>query len=67
MNNAYLCFIIALSAAVSGIGINHFDIGGFTTQPPALKRSEELLLRSAEYAIFTPIMRTHLGKYHRLL
>ena len=55
----------ALSMAMSGMTLTHFDIGGFTTfaqfQPP-LVRSEELLLRSAEMAVFTPVFRSHEGK-----
>ncbi|KAK3103572.1 hypothetical protein FSP39_020217 [Pinctada imbricata] len=52
----------ALSAGMVGIGMSHFDIGGYTTFGSlGLKRSEELLLRSAEMAIFTPVMRTHEG------
>ncbi|KAG0726067.1 Sulfoquinovosidase [Chionoecetes opilio] len=53
--------IAALSLAVSGMGVTHFDIGGYTTQAPVLARSKELLLRSTEYAVFTPVMRTHEG------
>ncbi|XP_037082487.1 sulfoquinovosidase-like [Pollicipes pollicipes] len=53
--------VSALSLAVTGCGLNHFDIGGYTTQQPFFWRSEELLLRSAEYALFTPVMRTHEG------
>ncbi|XP_071524463.1 sulfoquinovosidase-like [Panulirus ornatus] len=53
--------VAALSLGLSGMGVTHFDIGGYTTQPPVLKRSKELLLRSAEYAVFTPVMRTHEG------
>ncbi|KAK4292347.1 hypothetical protein Pmani_034878, partial [Petrolisthes manimaculis] len=53
--------VAALSLAVSGMGVSHFDIGGYTTQAPAIMRSKELLLRSAEYAVFTPVMRTHEG------
>ncbi|XP_037038410.1 sulfoquinovosidase-like [Bradysia coprophila] len=55
----------AFSAAFSGMGLFHFDIGGFTTKEALnlinLTRSKELLLRSAEYAVFTPVMRTHEG------
>ncbi|CAL8100162.1 unnamed protein product [Orchesella dallaii] len=52
----------ALSAGMSGMGLSHFDIGGFTTlYILGLVRRKELLLRSAEYAVFTPIMRTHEG------
>ncbi|XP_043199030.1 sulfoquinovosidase-like [Amphibalanus amphitrite] len=53
--------VSALSLAIAGCGLNHFDIGGYTTQRPFFVRSEELLLRSAEYAVFTPVMRTHEG------
>ncbi|KAJ6636223.1 Sulfoquinovosidase [Pseudolycoriella hygida] len=55
----------AFSAAFSGMGLFHFDIGGFTTIEALnlidLTRSKELLLRSAEFAVFTPVMRTHEG------
>ncbi|XP_050728343.1 sulfoquinovosidase-like isoform X2 [Eriocheir sinensis] len=53
--------IAALSLAMSGMGVTHFDIGGYTTQAPVLARTKELFLRSAEYAVFTPVMRTHEG------
>lgn len=47
------------------MGLFHFDIGGFTTKAALnlvnLTRSKELLLRSAEFATFTPVMRTHEG------
>ncbi|KAA0194877.1 hypothetical protein HAZT_HAZT008440 [Hyalella azteca] len=52
--------VAALSLGLSGMGFTHFDIGGYTTQPPMV-RTQELFLRSAEYAVFTPVMRTHLG------
>ncbi|KAL4227121.1 hypothetical protein ACF0H5_015094 [Mactra antiquata] len=57
----------ALNLGMSGIGITHFDIGGYTTASQykalgfALVRTEELLLRSAEAAIFTPMFRSHEG------
>ncbi|ODN02052.1 Alpha-glucosidase YihQ [Orchesella cincta] len=52
----------ALSAGMSGMGLSHFDIGGYTTLSVlGLVRRKELLLRSAEYAVFTPVMRTHEG------
>ncbi|XP_076469178.1 sulfoquinovosidase-like [Babylonia areolata] len=54
----------ALSLAMSGLTLTHFDIGGFTTFAsftPPLVRSEQLLLRSAEMAVFTPVFRTHEG------
>ena len=57
--------VAALSLAVSGMGLSHSDIGGYTAVPqiPVLGpvRSKELLLRWAEYAAFTPVMRTHEG------
>ncbi len=48
----------ALSAGMVGIGVSHSDVGGFTSLF-AKKRSKELLLRWAEHAAFTPIMRSH--------
>ena len=62
----------ALSLGMTGISRVHFDIGGYTTfvgQIPVLGnkvdvnmvRTKELFLRSAELAVFTPIMRTHEG------
>ncbi|XP_042871791.1 sulfoquinovosidase-like [Penaeus japonicus] len=53
--------VAALNLGLSGMCVTHFDIGGYTTQPPVLQRSKELFLRSAEYAVFTPVMRTHEG------
>ncbi|XP_070561505.1 sulfoquinovosidase-like [Ptychodera flava] len=50
----------ALSMAVLGAGLTHFDVGGYTALF-GLARSEELLLRSGEMAVFTPMMRTHEG------
>ena len=52
----------ALSLAVSGMGLSHSDIGGYTGSVALnVTRSKELLLRWAEYAAFTPLMRTHEG------
>jgi len=52
----------ALSLGISGsTGLTHFDIGGYTGADPILNRRRELFLRSAEAAIFTPVMRTHEG------
>ena len=52
----------ALSLAVSGMGLSHSDIGGYTGSAAFnVTRSKELLLRWAEYAAFTPLMRTHEG------
>jgi alpha-glucosidase len=50
----------ALSSGLMGNGLHHSDIGGYTTLH-GMKRSKELLLRWAEMAAFTPIMRTHEG------
>lgn len=50
----------ALSLAMSGMGLQHSDIGGYTTLY-GMKRSKELLLRWLEFAAFTPMMRTHEG------
>ncbi len=62
----------ALSLGLSGFGLNHFDIGGYTTLvaertvwPVTVKlqltRSEELFIRGAELAVFSSVMRTHEG------
>ena len=52
--------VAALSLAVSGMGLSHSDIGGYTTSKLfGVTRSKELLLRWAEYSMFTPVMRTH--------
>ncbi|XP_071950242.1 sulfoquinovosidase-like [Antedon mediterranea] len=50
----------ALSLGLSGHGLHHFDIGGYTSLF-GITRTEELLLRYAEFAAFTPVMRTHEG------
>ncbi|MEM7179329.1 MAG: alpha-glucosidase [Spirochaetota bacterium] len=53
-----------LSGGVSGISLNHSDIGGYTTINNPLAdyhRSEELFLRWTELNAFTPIFRTHEG------
>ena len=50
----------ALSLAMSGYGLHHSDIGGYTTLY-GLKRGKELFLRWTEFAVFTPLMRTHEG------
>ena len=57
----------ALNMGLSGIGVTHIDVGGYTTAAQfkqmgvALQRTEELLLRSAEAAIFSPMFRSHEG------
>jgi alpha-glucosidase len=53
-----------LSSGVSGMSLNHADIGGYTTVSALfynLHRSEELLLRGMEAAAFTAAFRTHEG------
>jgi alpha-glucosidase len=49
-----------LSLAMSGFGITHSDIGGYTTIMD-MTRSKELLMRWAEMNAFTPLMRSHEG------
>ncbi len=56
--------VAALSLACVGMGVSHSDVGGYTGLPDlGIVRSKELLLRWAEYAAFTPVMRTHEGNY----
>jgi len=53
-----------ITSGLSGITLNHTDIGGYTTIDNALlkvKRDEELLKRWIEFAAFTPVFRTHEG------
>ncbi|OKL45830.1 alpha-glucosidase [Pseudovibrio exalbescens] len=50
----------ALSSGLMGNGIHHSDIGGYTTLH-GMKRDRELFMRWAEFAAFTPIMRSHEG------
>ncbi|WP_257348184.1 alpha-glucosidase [Pseudalkalibacillus decolorationis] len=50
----------ALSAGMTGCGIHHSDIGGYTSLH-GNKRTKELLLRWVDMAAFTPVMRTHEG------
>lgn len=58
----------ALSSGLCGIGMTHIDIGLYTTFGAlGLKRSAELLLRSAEMAVFSPVMRTHEGTLCRVI
>jgi len=54
----------ALSLALSGHGLHHSDIGGYTTLF-GLKRTKELFMRWAEQAAFSPLMRTHEGNRPR--
>jgi alpha-glucosidase len=53
-----------LSAGMSGMAINHSDVGGFTTIqrfPVKIIRDRELLQRWIELNAFTPVFRTHEG------
>ena len=50
----------ALSMGMSGCGLHHSDIGGYTSLHGNI-RSRELFMRWAEMAAFTPVMRTHEG------
>lgn len=50
----------ALSLAMTGHGLHHSDLGGYTTLF-GMKRSKELLLRWCDFAAFTPMMRSHEG------
>lgn len=50
----------SLSLGLLGNGLTHFDIGAYTSLF-GNKRTEELMLRYLEYAVFTPYMRTHEG------
>jgi len=50
----------ALSAGMTGCGLSHSDIGGYTSLFGNC-RTKELFLRWAEMAVFTPVMRTHEG------
>lgn len=55
-----------ITSGLSGMGVNHTDVGGFTTLiTPVYKlaRKKEVMLRWMEYAVFTPIFRTHDGAY----
>lgn len=50
----------SLSLGMSGFGLSHSDIGGFTSLFDVV-RTKELFMRWAEMAAFTPVMRTHEG------
>lgn len=50
----------ALSAGMSGMGLSHSDIGGYTSLYDNC-RDKELFERWTEMAAFTPVMRTHEG------
>jgi len=52
------------SSGISGIALNHSDVGGYTTINNPIRnyhREKELLLRWAEKSAFTPVYRTHEG------
>ena len=50
----------ALSAGLVGNAASHSDVGGYTSVLDNV-RSEELLLRWIELAVFSPVMRSHEG------
>ena len=50
----------SLGLAMSGYGLVHSDLGGYTTFPP-MQRSEELFIRWCEMSAFSPLMRSHEG------
>ena len=50
----------ALSAGMTGCGLHHSDIGGYTSIYDNI-RTKELFERWTEMATFTPVMRTHEG------
>ena len=50
----------ALSLSMSGIGVCHSDIGGYTSIMH-MQRSKELLMRWTELSCFSPLMRLHEG------
>lgn len=49
-----------LSLAMSGFGICHSDIGGYTSIGQ-IRRDRELLMRWCELGAFSPVMRSHEG------
>lgn len=58
-----------LSGGVSGLTLNHCDIGGYlgiTRNPVRIIRTPELLKRWAEWSVWTPLMRTHEGNLPQL-
>ncbi len=50
----------ALSLAMTGYGLHHSDIGGYTTLFD-MKRTKELYVRWCEMCMFTPMLRHHEG------
>lgn len=49
-----------LSLAMSGYGVTHSDVGGYTTIMD-MRRTKELLLRWEEMNVFSPLWRSHEG------
>ena len=49
-----------LSLAMSGYGVTHSDVGGYTTIMH-MRRSKELLMRWEEMNVFSPLFRSHEG------
>ncbi len=55
-----------ISSGLSGMSINHTDIGGFTTfisKYFKLVRTKEVMFRWLEFSAFTPVFRTHDGAF----
>jgi len=50
-----------LSGGLSGMSLNHGDIGGYAGYAVVLQRNQELLMRWIEFAAFTAVYRTHEG------
>ncbi|WP_139283154.1 alpha-glucosidase [Raineyella antarctica] len=53
-----------LAGGVSGLPVNHTDVGGYTSLPQAVirtRRDAELLLRWSEWSVWSPVLRTHEG------
>lgn len=53
-----------LAGGVSGLAVNHTDVGGYTSLPQAVvrtRRDTELLLRWSEWSVWSPVLRTHEG------
>ncbi len=53
-----------LSAGISGFALCHADVGGYTNVNVLglnIRRTQEVYYRWAEWAVFTPVFRTHEG------
>lgn len=53
-----------LAGGVSGLPVMHSDVGGYTSLPQRVvraRRDVELLLRWAEWSVWSPLLRTHEG------